>query len=132
MLEKNMKQVNQLMIRIYRLCTVAILALVVCSWTGIFEFGQEYTMIILIAELIIAVTPGILIRFLPDRLLRDYMLFMAAVYDLVKRAKKMMEERYSAEEENRMKSQFLSSMSHEIRTPMNAIIGMADVAYAKR
>ena len=52
MLEKNMKQVNQLMTRIYRLCTVAILALVVCSWTGIFEFGQEYTMIILIAELI--------------------------------------------------------------------------------
>ena len=50
-----MKQVNQLMTRIYRLCTVAILALVVCSWTGIFEFGQEYTMIILIAELIIAV-----------------------------------------------------------------------------
>ncbi len=179
------------MTRIYRLCTVAILALVVCSWTGIFEFGQEYTMIILIAELIIAVTPGILIRFLPDRLLRDYMLFMAAVfigilgtnnhigvyityvlvpilgclyfepelviktgifsylvmvaavyinsagtydvlylgrsrnqmfvaytlgftieyvivmavlYDLVKRAKKMMEERYSAEEENRMKT----------------------------
>ena len=169
-----MKQVNQLMTRIYRLCTVAILALVVCSWTGIFEFGQEYTMIILIAELNIAVTPGILIRFLPDRLLRDYMLFMAAVfigilgtnnhigvyityvlvpilgclyfepelviktgiydvlylgrsrnqmfvaytlgftieyvivmavlYDLVKRAKKMMEERYSAEEENRMKT----------------------------
>ena len=179
------------MTRNYRLCTVAILALVVCSWTGIFEFGQEYTMIILIAELIIAVTPGILIRFLPDRLLRDYMLFMAAVfigilgtnnhigvyityvlvpilgclyfepelviktgifsylvmvaavyinsagtydvlylgrsrnqmfvaytlgftieyvivmaglYDLVKRAKKMMEERYSAEEENRMKT----------------------------
>lgn len=128
MLEKNMKQVNQLMTRIYRLCIVAILALVVCSWTGIFEFGQEYTMIILIAGLIIAVTPGILIRFLPDRLLRDYMLFMAVLYDLVKRAKKMMEERYSAEEENRMKSQFLSSMLHEIRTPMNAIIGMADVA----
>ena len=215
MFEKNMKQVNQLMTRIYRLCSAAILALVVCSWTGIFEFGREYTMIILIAGLIIAVTPGILIRFLPDRLLRNYMLFMAAVfigilgtnnhigvyityvlvpvfgclyfepelviktgifsyfvmvaavyinsagtydvlylgrsrnqmfvaytlgftieyvivlavlYDLVKRAKKMMEERYSAEEENRMKSQFLSSMSHEIRTPMNAIIGMADVA----
>ena len=215
MFEKNMKQVNQLMTRIYRLCSVAILALVACSWTGIFEFGREYTMIILIAGLIIAVTPGILIRFLPDRVLRDYMLFMTAVfigilgtnnhigvyityvlvpvfsclyfepklvmkagifsylvmvaavyinsagtydvlylgrprnqmflayilgftieyvivmavlYDLVKRAKKMMEARYSAEEENRMKSQFLSSMSHEIRTPMNAIIGMADVA----
>lgn len=40
MLEKNMKQVNQLMNRIYRLCTVAILALVVCSWTGIYD---DYT-----------------------------------------------------------------------------------------
>lgn len=29
---------------------------------------------------------------------------MAVLYDLVKRAKKMMEERYSAEEENRMKT----------------------------
>lgn len=43
----------------------------------------------------------------------------------------MMEERYSAEEQNRMKSKFLSSMSHEIRTPMNAIIGMSDVALQK-
>lgn len=40
MLEKNMKQVNQLMTRIYRLCTVAILALVVCSWTEIYD---DYT-----------------------------------------------------------------------------------------
>ena len=40
MLEKNMKQVNQLMSRIYRLCTVANLALVVRSWTGIY---QDYT-----------------------------------------------------------------------------------------
>lgn len=46
----------------------------------------------------------------------------------VRRAKQMMEERYSAEEANRMKSQFLSQTSHEIRTPMNAIIGMTDVA----
>lgn len=45
----------------------------------------------------------------------------------VRRAKQMMEERYSAEEANRMKSQFLSQTSHEIRTPMNAIIGMTDV-----
>lgn len=46
---------------------------------------------------------------------------------IVKRARRMVEERDSAEAENRMKSKFLSSMSHEIRTPMNAIIGMADV-----
>ena len=39
-----------------------------------------------------------------------------------------MEDRYSAEEENRIKTRFLSTMSHELRTLMNAIIGMADVA----
>lgn len=215
MFEKNMKQVNQLMARIYGFCTIVIILMVLGSWSGIFEFGREYTMIILIAGVLIAVTPGILIHYLPDRLMKDYMLILAAVfigilgtnnhigvyityvlvpvlsclyfdpklvkktgifsyivmtvavyinsastydvvylgrprnqmflayilgftieyvivlivlYDLVKRAKKMMEERYSAEEENRMKSQFLSSMSHELRTPMNAIIGMAEVA----
>ena len=34
----------------------------------------------------------------------EYVIVMAVLYDLVKRAKKMMEERYSAEEENRMKT----------------------------
>lgn len=47
---------------------------------------------------------------------------------IVVRARKIMEERYSAEEANRMKSRFLSNMSHEIRTPMNAILGMAEVS----
>lgn len=58
----------------------------------------------------------------------EYAIVSAILYSLVKRAKRMMEERDSAEEENRMKSRFLSSVSHEIRTPMNAIIGMTDVA----
>lgn len=50
---------------------------------------------------------------------------------LVKMAKTLLEERYSAVEQNRMKSRLLSQMSHELRTPMNAIIGMADVSLRK-
>lgn len=50
------------------------------------------------------------------------------LYYLVKRARKLMEEQYSAEEENKMKTRFLSVISHELRTLMNAVIGMTDVA----
>lgn len=58
----------------------------------------------------------------------EFAVVAGVLYYLVKRAKKLMLERYSAEEQNRMKSVFLSNVSHEIRTPMNAIIGMTDVA----
>ena len=58
----------------------------------------------------------------------EYLIVSMVLLFLVRRAKQIMEERYSAEEQNQMKSRFLSNMSHEIRTPMNAIIGMADVA----
>ena len=61
----------------------------------------------------------------------EFLLVNAVLFFLVKRAKQMMEERYSAQEQNRMKSEFLSNMSHEIRTPMNAIIGMSEVALQK-
>ena len=215
MLEKNTKQVNQILARIYARCTAIILVLVLCSSIGIFEFGRNYTILILVAGLLLAITPSILIHYLPDNIMKYYMLILVSIfigilgtnnhigvyityilvpvfsclyfephlvikmgvfsyivmaisvyinsaqtyevmymgmprmhmfialllgftiefvivlivlYFLVKRAKLMMEQRYSAEEENKMKSQFLSNMSHEIRTPMNAIIGMADVA----
>lgn len=218
MFEKNTKQVNQIMSRLFAVATLAILILVSFSYLGIFEFGKNYTLIILVAGLIIALSPSILIHYLSDNVMRYYMIILVAVfigvlgtnnhigvyityalvpiysclyfepaftvkssilayismvisvfinsaskyevvyqgrsriqiaiayilgftieyvlvcvilYFVVKRAKKMMEERYSAEEENRMKSEFLSKMSHEIRTPMNAIIGMSDVALRK-
>lgn len=57
----------------------------------------------------------------------EYIVVVIVLYAIVKRAKMMMEQRYSAEEESKMKSRFLSEVSHEIRTPMNAIIGMTDV-----
>ena len=215
MFEKNTKQVNQIMVKLFAAGSLAIAVLVICSWLGIFEFGRNYTLIVLIAGLTISISPGILVHFLSDRAMKYYMLVMVALfigilgtsdhigvyityalvpiyscmyfepeliiqsgifsyivmavsvyinsaykyevtvlgmpreriflayllgftveymvvnvilYLVVKRAKFMMEERYSAEEENKMKSEFLSSMSHEIRTPMNAIIGMSDVA----
>lgn len=206
------------MAKLFAVATLAILILVIFSYLGIFEFGKKYTLIILIAGLIIALSPSILIRYLSDNMMRYYMIILATIfigvlgtsnhigvyityalvpiysclyfepaftvkssilayismvisvyinsaskyevvyqgrprtqiaiayilgftieyiivcvilYFVVRRAKQMMEERYSAEEENRMKSEFLSKMSHEIRTPMNAIIGMSDVALRK-
>lgn len=213
--EENTKQVNRAIARILAFCTAIILILVISSLLGWFEFGEDYTLIILIAGLVITLSPSILIRHCSDHFMKHYMLIMLAVfigvlgtnnhigiyitymlvplfsclyfepalvvrsgvlsyvvmaaslyvktmgtyevvyqgrphlamyiaylagftmeyavmntvlYFLVKRAKRMMEERNSAEEDNRQKSEFLSTMSHEIRTPMNAIIGMADVA----
>lgn len=215
MFEKNTKQVNDIIVKIFAVSTIIIEVLVVCSYLGVFEFGRNYTMVILIAGLVITISPiflqhilsensmkyymlvvlsvfiGVLgtnnhigiyityalvpifscLYFEPALILRasvfsyiimlislyinsagkyevvnmgmsrigifiayalgftiEYVIVSAILYSLVKRAKRMMEERDSAEEENRMKSQFLSSVSHEIRTPMNAIIGMADVA----
>lgn len=215
MFEKNTKEVNRIIARMFAGCAVAILAIAACSYLGVFEFGERYTLIVLVAGLVITVSPIILIRFCSDTFMKYYMLIALAVFIgvlgtnnrigiymtyalvpifsclyfdpkftvrtsviayiamiaalyvnsatkyeviyegrdrmqifiayalgftveyiivnvmlrlIVRRARQMMVDRNSAEEENRMKSRFLSSMSHEIRTPMNAIIGMADVA----
>lgn len=215
MLEKNTRQINQVIARMLALCSVALLIMTVLSFLGVFEFENEYIILILIPGLVISISPIILIRFAPPSFMKYYMLILASLFIgmlgtsnhvgvyityalvpifsclyfepplvvktcifsyltmlasifistsdryevvllgqsrisiftayalgftieylivsmvllfLVRRAKKMMEERYSAEEQNQMKSRFLSNMSHEIRTPMNAIIGMADVA----
>jgi signal transduction histidine kinase/ActR/RegA family two-component response regulator len=44
-----------------------------------------------------------------------------------KRAAELIIAREKAEENNRLKSAFLSNMSHEIRTPMNGILGFAEL-----
>lgn len=215
MLEKNTKQINLMMSNILLRLSGVILAMTALSAIGIFEFGKNYTLLILVAGILTSITPKLLLPYLPEDFMKYYMLLTVAVfigvigtnnnvgvyityalvpilsclyfepsfvlknslisygimlisvyigsgnyyevvylnrsrvfifgayalgftiefgivtvvlYYLVKRAKQIMLERYSAEEQNQMKSLFLSNMSHEIRTPMNAIIGMSEVS----
>jgi PAS domain S-box-containing protein len=44
-----------------------------------------------------------------------------------KQAETMRQEKETAEQSNRAKSQFLANMSHELRTPLNAIIGYSEM-----
>lgn len=66
MFEKNTKQVNQIIARIFAACTAIIMILVVCSAFGVFAFGKRYTMIILIAGLIITISPSLFIALTAD------------------------------------------------------------------
>lgn len=215
MFEKNTRKINNVIAKMFAVCSVLVIVMAVLSILGVFEFGNTYTAIVLVAGLVVSVSPILLIRFVPPYIMKYYMLIILAVFIgilgtsnhigiyityalvpifsclyfdpkftikmsiisyfamavsvyistasnyevlymgkshiemfiayllgftfeflivsmiliyLVKRAKNMMEERYSAEEQNKMKSRLLSNVSHEIRTPMNAILGMADVA----
>lgn len=218
MFEKNTRQINNVISRMFLIFSAAPVVMVILSAFGVFQFEKGYTIFSLIAGIFITVSPTVLIRFTPPAFMKYYMLILAALFIgiigisnhigvyityalvpilsclyfdpgltvkasvlayvvmlgsvylstadryevvylgqdrlslfialgigftieflivglilffLVKRARRMMEERYSAEEQNEMKSRFLSNMSHEIRTPMNAIIGMSDVALQK-
>ena len=80
MFEKNTAQVNKIIAKMFAFCSIAVPALAVLSWTGVFEFGRSYTLIVLIAGLIITVSPSLLIKKLPDKILRNYMLIALSVF----------------------------------------------------
>ncbi len=80
MLEKNTKQVNRMMTRIFAVCAIPILLMVGCSYYGVFEFGTEYTRTVFVAGLLLSISPSALRRFLPDDVLKYYMLGMAAIF----------------------------------------------------
>lgn len=80
MFEKNTAQVNKLIAKMFAFCSIAVPALAVLSWTGVFEFGRSYTLIVLIAGLIITVSPSLLMKKLPDKILRNYMLIALSVF----------------------------------------------------
>lgn len=80
MFEKNTKQVNRIIANIFLVSSAVILFLVVCSSTGVFEFGRDYTTALLIAGLVITVSPSLLIRYLPDHVMKYYMLIVLALF----------------------------------------------------
>lgn len=57
----------------------------------------------------------------------DFTFQYLAKQQLQNLSEELAEKRRIADEQNKAKSDFLSSMSHEIRTPMNGVIGMASL-----
>ena len=80
MLKENTRQINQMIAKIFAACTIVILLMTVCSYAGFFEFGRNYTIIVFGVGMIVAISPSILISFLPDHIMKYYMLMIAAIF----------------------------------------------------
>lgn len=61
-----------------------------------------------------------------------YYLYQLVIGDLVEKQKQVIQAKEKAEENDRLKSAFLTNISHEIRTPMNVVMGFSDQLLAKK
>ncbi|MEM6697115.1 MAG: ATP-binding protein, partial [Bacteroidota bacterium] len=61
-----------------------------------------------------------------------YHLYQLVIGDLVEKQKQVIQSKEKAEENDRLKSAFLTNISHEIRTPMNVVMGFSDQLLAKQ
>lgn len=80
MLENNTKQVNRIVAKTLALCTIPVLALLVCYLLGIFGFDRWVTITILVLGLMITISPSILIHFCPDNFMKYYMLIILSLF----------------------------------------------------
>ena len=80
MLEKNTRQVNHVIARMFALCSIALLIMAVLSLLGVFEFEKEYVILVLVPGLVISISPIVLIRFTPPTFMKYYMLILASLF----------------------------------------------------
>lgn len=78
--EKNTRKINSVISKMFAACSAFIIVMGVLSILGIFEFGTAYTAIVLIAGLVICISPTLLIRVLSPNVMKYYMLTVLSVF----------------------------------------------------
>lgn len=64
----------------FAMCLSAVLIMAALSFLGFFEFGTTYTLIVLIAGIVVTISPTVLIKFLSDDFMKYYMLIMLSLF----------------------------------------------------
>lgn len=80
MFEKNTKRINSVISKMFLACSALIIVMAVLSLLGIFEFGSVYNVIVIVAGLVICISPTLLIRILSPNVMRYYMLSVLFVF----------------------------------------------------